>query len=252
MVYPYLVFHDIQTRMLEATSIFPVLEPICSALHAVLTKTASNRCAYASDHIRLTRILWIFPYFALRFGMAPFELKAILEGLCSNDATFHTTPKEGDSRKVATAPVKSRSKINLHWANDAVATLALIISLHQLGYIMIFDRHFEKVTMFHWSVGILNILISLGMAAVSTSFLMAKGRYFRWNFSTTSVSCFSRRLCYIIVIALCFFNGAMVCFMHAVSRLTGSGGHCAYCNLIVVALVVDSIPSSLQCPRSCV
>ena len=218
LVYPYLVFHDIHTRMLEAMSIFPVIEPVCSALHAVLTKTASRRCSYVSDHIRFTRILWILPYFALRFGMAPFELKAILEGLLSDDATFHTTPKEGDSRKSLAAPAKVTSKLKLHWVDDAVATLALFIGLHQFAYIMIYDRHFERDGLFNWCVEILNVLICLGMAAVSLSSLMAKGQYFRWKLSSSS-SCFSRRMCYIAIITLCFLNGTMVCFMHVVSHL---------------------------------
>ena len=216
LVYPYLVFHDIHTRMLEALSIFPVIEPICSAIHAVLTKTGSKRSSYVADHIRFARFLWVLPFFALRFGMAPFEMKAILEGLLSNDATFHTTPKEGDSRKATNTSASVSSKLKRHWVDDVVATLSIFISLHQFGYIMIYDRHFERYSVFNWCVGILNVLICFGMAGVSMSFLMAKGRYFRWNVSP-SVSCLSRRICYIGMIALCFLNNSMMCIMHVVS-----------------------------------
>jgi cellulose synthase/poly-beta-1,6-N-acetylglucosamine synthase-like glycosyltransferase len=157
LLYPWIVIHQIQTPLMEAVSIFPVIEPICAAIHAILTKAPSHRFDYQSLHSRISRILVILPYFALRFGMVPFEIKAICEGLCSNDATFHTTPKLGGSddgsHTATTYAVKATGTTNkpaIHssrW-NDVAALFGLLVGLHQFSYVMMLDRHFEHNTFF--------------------------------------------------------------------------------------------------------
>ena len=229
LIYPHLVFHGIHTRWLEALSSFPLLEPLSSALHAIFTKTPASASDYAAGHTRASRLCMILPYFALRFGMAPFEAKAVCEGLFSNDATFHSTPKDGtfdtstkgySFQKKHSAPQVSSntSKIKRHWSDDMVAYAALVVALHQLLYILIFDIHTlgDNSRYFDVGVRILNVLICVGLLAVAGSFLLAKHLEVRAKLcQLLSRTVPSPRKLYPLVLAFICLDGIYVCLLHS-------------------------------------
>ncbi|KAL3920396.1 MAG: hypothetical protein SGILL_003284, partial [Bacillariaceae sp.] len=210
LIFPYLVFHDIHTPLIEAVSIFPTIEPICSAIHAILTKATAGNANYST-----TRIFVLLPYFALRFGMAPFELKAVCEGLFSNDATFHSTPKEGAVSNERRKDANAAAAIKGHWSDDFVAYVGLFVGLHQLIYIMIYDVHFERSTWFEFGIRILNLLVCVGMTVVSAWFLFLKHRI-KWAKSDHKLQrLFSSRTIYPLTVAVCFFYVSSMCIFHA-------------------------------------
>lgn len=188
LVYPYLVFHHIDSFIVKAMSASAIIEPLLAAVHAINAKVPGSNLHYSTWWSKLARCLIILPYFALRFGMVLFELKAILEGLFSDDATFLITPKEGP--KVTKLPdhrnhhtiKKSTNKVQKKWVDDVIACMGMVLGLHQLVYVFVFDLHFPTVTMCDVVVRLLNLLICVGLFCVSLSFLMAKHKPYidRW------------------------------------------------------------------------
>jgi cellulose synthase/poly-beta-1,6-N-acetylglucosamine synthase-like glycosyltransferase len=214
LIFPYLVFHGIHTPLIETISIFPTIEPVCSALHAILTKATVGNANYST-----TRIFILLPYFALRFGMAPFEFKAVCEGLFSNDATFHSTPKDG--AKPAAGDTTQKAAIKGHWSDDFVAYCGLFVGLHQFLYIMAYDRRFERSTPFEFGIRLINVLVCTGMVTVSGSFLVLKHNLFLFRFDKRINHILSKRTLYPLIVAVCFLHGAWMCMFHVVSVAIG-------------------------------
>lgn len=239
LVYPHLVFHGIHTRWLEAMSIFPMMEPLCSAFYAIFTKAPSTSSDYAADHTRISRLSIVLPYFALRFGMAPFEFKAVCEGLISNDATFNSTPKNGCcgvtansgsttcSQNQVSPPIAQKepldSKIKRHWSDDVAAYGALWIALHQLVYVMMVlsQKTPDQSVFFYEGVRVLNVLICAGLVTVATSFLLSKHLNLQPKIDHTVCNIMpSRRKFIPAMLTLCLLNGTYMCVEH--TRMLGS------------------------------
>ena len=237
LVYPHLVFHAIHTPLIEGIAAVPVLEPILSTLHAIFTKTPSTNSDFNVFYTRCSRIIMMLPYLSLRFGMAPFELKAVFEGFFSDDATFHTTPKEGSSsptsrrtKTVAISPMKVKS---LNWSDDMVAYGALSIGFHQFLYVAMYDIYADTDTTFDLCARSLNILICVGLVIVSGSFLYSKHEHLREKLMCRAFSTpvalhrkLSRaRVLYFGYFICCLLSGVSMCFMHVVSTRVkiGSG-----------------------------
>jgi hypothetical protein len=148
---------------------FKLLDELCTAVHGQLSKVPASNGHYRTMSSRLVRLLLYVPYQGLHLGMVPFELRATLEGLYSNDATFLTTPKEG-------APTQPCHK----WLDDVVAYTGLLIALHQTVFYMLNDPFAEiesaivRISMRFW-----NMCFVIGLVCVNGVFLWAKHDRFR-------------------------------------------------------------------------
>jgi hypothetical protein len=184
IVYPYLVYHRIDSFFVKLLSIAAIAEPMLAALHTIYAKVPGSNQHYSTWWSRLARIGIILPYFALRFGMVMFEMKAILEGLFSDDATFLTTPKEGLSNtKASTGKAQEVvNKVKKHWGDDITAVLGLLLAIHQAIYVFVFDMHFPTNTFCDICVRLLNLMICVGLFWVSSAFLLTKHKRMRDRF----------------------------------------------------------------------
>ena len=153
--------------LIGLASIGPVLE----AVHSIFSKVAGSNGHYSTTESRLSRLIWIIPYYALRLGLSIFETKAVLEGLFSDDATFHTTPKEGSSFE-SSLKAKLAQKCCRNSLDDLAAWLGLVLVVHQAISYGILDMHRNDVDMIlHTTVYLWNVVLGTGMLGVSVAFL---------------------------------------------------------------------------------
>jgi hypothetical protein len=208
LAYPYLVFHKIDSFLVKIVSILALTEPVAAAIHAVVSKIPGENGHYTYWHSKVARLLTILPYFALRFGMTPFETKAIFEGFFSDDATFHTTPKEGSNSTVSA--VKRAKKVVRTGGDDMAAGVGLFLAIHQFIYVFAFDMHMPCHTVFDVVVRALNLLICIGLFTVSIMFFLAKhpslGQRAIHSLANT-------RHVFLSVALLAYSVGYMTCFM---------------------------------------
>lgn len=147
-------------------------EGLLTSVLALITKTSASNGHYKSIWSRIARLRFFVPFLTLQLGMTPFETKAVLDGLFSDDATFLTTPKQG-------SPTKATRK----WTDDIVAYAALVFAAHQMIFEYL-NKPFDciespalrRYTVFNQRQ------LCLGLIIVSTSFLWAKYKK-QWVFS---------------------------------------------------------------------
>jgi hypothetical protein len=141
-------------------SLVPFLLPIVG----IMSKVPGRNGHYKSIWSRVLRlVVFIVPFYSLHMGMTLFELKSMMEGLWSDDATFLTTPKRG-----------SRNTVRNMMSDDIVAWLGLLIAAHQIYYYFIvegshLDRDPSKAQLMPWVT-----FYILGQVYVSISFLFSK------------------------------------------------------------------------------
>jgi hypothetical protein len=169
---PYLVINGVDSILVKVVSIFALIEPSVAALHAIVSKVPGENGHYKHWSSKVARTLTIFPHFALRCGMAPFEAKAAVEGLFSNDATFHTTPKEGSNSTVSNAT--KAKKLARATGDDIAATVGLSLAILQFVNMFDLDLRTLHFLTFGFAVFALNILMCIGLFIVALTFLIAK------------------------------------------------------------------------------
>jgi len=174
ITYPYLVIHGIDFYILKVISCAAIVEPVVAAVHAIFSKVPGSNQSYSTYWSRMARLLIILPYFALRFGMVLFEVKAILEGFFSDDATFLTTPKEGSPAEANVSQKKIPSKVKRNWVDDLTAVLGLCLSLHQAIYIFFIDMQFPLDSFSYLFIRAMNLMVCMGLFSVNAAFLAAK------------------------------------------------------------------------------
>jgi hypothetical protein len=169
---PYLVFNGLNSILVKVVSIFALIEPSVAAIHAIVSKVPGENGHYKHWSSKVARTLTIFPHFALRCGMAPFEAKAAIEGLFSNDATFHTTPKEGSNSSVSNG---TKAKKLARATGDEIAAI-VGLSLAVLQFVNMSDLDFNTLNFltFDFAVFALNVLMCIGLFIVPLTFLIAK------------------------------------------------------------------------------
>ena len=208
LTYPYLVFHRIDSILVKTVSLFALTEPLVAALHAVISKIPGENGHYKHWYSKVARLATIFPYFALRFGMTPFEAKAIIEGLCSNDATFHTTPKEGNNSS-ASAATRAKKLVRAR-GDDIAAGLGLSMATLQFIYVFALDYHMLHHSAFDIVVLALNLLMCIGLCCVCSNVLLAKYTSVGWR-ALRSLANTRHTLLTISLVA--YTIGYMTCFM---------------------------------------
>ncbi|GAX17621.1 hypothetical protein FisN_18Lu294 [Fistulifera solaris] len=169
---PYLVFNGVDSILVKVVSIFALIEPFVAALHAIVSKVPGENGHYKHWSSKVARTLTIFPHVALRCGMAPFEAKAAVEGVFSNDATFHTTPKEGSDSSNSNAT--KAKKLARATGDDIAATVGLVLAILQFFNMFDLDLRMLHFLTFDFAVFALNILMSIGLFIVPLTFLIAK------------------------------------------------------------------------------
>lgn len=172
VIYPHLVYHQIDSFMVQAVSVSAIVEPVASAFHAIMNKIPGENGNYGSWWSRLLRLHIVLPYFALRFGMSAFEVKAILEGFFSNDATFLTTPKAGSKNNVCERT--KAKKIKICATDDLTAGAGLCLAFHQTIYVFALDGRLPLCTSFDIFIRAMNMVICVGLYWVNLSFLFTK------------------------------------------------------------------------------
>jgi cellulose synthase/poly-beta-1,6-N-acetylglucosamine synthase-like glycosyltransferase len=172
MVYPYLVYHQIDSLMVKAVSVSAIVEPVASALHALTNKVPGENGYYNLWWSRLLRLTVILPYFALRFGMSAFEVKAVLEGFFSDDATFLTTPKAGLKNNICERT--NARKIKVCPTDDLTAFAGLCLAFHQTIYVFALDGRLHGCGLFDIFIRAMNMIICIGLYWVNSSFLITK------------------------------------------------------------------------------
>lgn len=175
VTYPYLVFHRIDSYSIKLISCAAALEPILAAVHTVFAKVPCSNGSYSAWSSRVLRLLVIPPYFALRFGMALFEARAIAEGFFSDDATFLTTPKEGMTTTGSKVSQETMTKkIQRSLVDDLTAWCGLALALHQTIYVFLIDSQFTLDSYSYVFVRLMNLMICMGLFWVNAGFLLAK------------------------------------------------------------------------------
>ena len=192
IVYPFLVWHEIDGIIVKVLALGPVVEAVMSATVAVYAKVPERDGKYKGIFLRTTRLAVILPSIALRCGMCLFEVKAILEGLFSNDATFLTTPKEKfedsdyfplESKGKSSLSIKSANVPRRSLMDDVAASLGLLLAFHRLLFVVAFEVYFPKNSMFNVTFRLLNLVLCLGLFWVNGGFLVEK---YKKNFGVPS------------------------------------------------------------------
>jgi hypothetical protein len=94
---PLALLHGLDERTIRVRPYGLFIVPFVQYSLAVFFKVANNNKDCKSAYDRTKRLLFVVPSLALKNGMALFGLKAAIDGLVSDDATFLTTPKVGSS-----------------------------------------------------------------------------------------------------------------------------------------------------------
>jgi hypothetical protein len=101
---PLALFHGLDERTIRVRPYGLFIVPFVQYSLAVFFKVAKNDKDCKSVFDRTKRLMFVVPSLALKNGMALFGLKAALDGLLSDDATFLTTPKVGSSGGAKKSP----------------------------------------------------------------------------------------------------------------------------------------------------
>jgi hypothetical protein len=176
LVYPYVAtsLEPHTAWLLTWSIVIGSLEPLLESIHAIFFKVSGSNGHYNTLRSRFARLVLIAPYYSLRLGLAVFEGKAVIEGLISNDTTFHTTPKEGSTgtmRKKA----RASERVNRSGADDLAAWIGIFTVLHQMIFYSFLQGQ-QLDTVLHSAVRFWNVVLCTGMFAVSSSFLWQKHR----------------------------------------------------------------------------
>ena len=175
VVYPHLKLPAIDHSLLYLWLVrLGSLDALLTPIHGILSKVPSRNGHYESLWSRIGRLRFVIPFYSLRMGMTMFELKAILEGLWSDDATFLTTPKTG-----------SNNSVKRVWLDDLASWIGLVLVCHHIYFYFIVESHPDfdpklRYLMLGWVTTYV-----VGQFCVSVDFLLAKHNKTRSNLVST-------------------------------------------------------------------
>jgi len=163
--FPYIMMHDIDYYYIRVFAVLPSLEFFAAAIVAIYAKSpsATNRKSQIGFWNRTCRIPIIFVFIALQGGMSCFQVKAVLEGLFSKDATFLATPKKGSSNIV-------KKQI---W-DDMTALIGVFLGLHRVFFLLTDDIVRRELAGSHLCFTAINVILCVGFFWVNGGFLMEK------------------------------------------------------------------------------
>ena len=202
VLFPILVVHGLDSLFLRTVSLSLTIEPLLATLFSIYTKPSGSNGHYQSFRDRTKRVLLIPPTFALRaYAMIVFEMRAILDGLFSNDATFLTTPKdradttmnnkETDELGIYRSPQtkdsvlplssssptplrKSNNSVHRNWVDDICCALGILLGLERMVFVLTYDVYYDVNTVVDVFVRLVNVLQCGALFWANTSFLMEK------------------------------------------------------------------------------
>ena len=175
LVYPYVVASLTETWHIRWMAIAASMVPLLEAIHAIFAKVSGSNGHYSTLRSRVARLIFIVPYYTLRLGMTMFEAKALLEGLLSDDATFHTTPKEGSETNSVFMKARLAEKVKRQLIDDLTAWIGILFALHQIvvyGWMLQASDITDAVL--HSSILCWCFVHVVGLLCVSTAFLWEK------------------------------------------------------------------------------
>lgn len=173
-LYPFLVMHGIDGFWVNAAAIVPSIEPFLSATVACYAKASGPHGQYRTLIERTTRLGLILPFFALKSGIMLFEIKATLEGLFSDDATFLTTPKDGVKGNPTHQATKSANQVVRRSTDDLVALAGICFGIHRLLFVLNYEIHFAFSSLFSVTIRVFNAMMALSLLLLNAVFLFEK------------------------------------------------------------------------------
>ena len=175
IVHPLLSHFEIDSSSIRLVTVIPLSVPFIEVILASYGKVSSQKGEYKSFLARTMRLIFVLPYFSLKNGMCLFEAKAVFEGLTSNDATFLTTPKEGESRsqQKCSSPV---NKVKVQFANDALAWFGMFLGSYRLWFVVAHDIIYEHTTFLDIWFHTMNLMICFGLFSVSFAYFLARSK----------------------------------------------------------------------------
>ena len=197
---PILVVHGLDSMFLRTASLSLTIEPIMSSLFAIYIKPSGSNGHYQSFWDRTKRILFIVPTFGLRgHAMLVFEIRAILDGLFSNDVTFLTTPKDGADTTVdkkneeldinrspqpkdvilplSSSPTslrKSNNSVHRNWVDDVCCAVGIMLGLERTVFMVTCKVYYDLDTVIAVYILLVNGALCVALFWLNISFLMEK------------------------------------------------------------------------------